>query len=259
MSTINRYHLSTQTTRYRPHPAQLPHHSPLCASAPLCLCVKNLARRATYPAPDPPTRPAADLTETDVFTAGAEGYHTYRIPALVVDQKRHAPGHLRRPQDGPRRPRRSRSGPKAQHRRRQDLGTAGADPRRRRHGESHDRQSLPRRRSRHRRHLAPVQPRQRPRLHDVVERRRPDLDQAARHHGRRRKPTTGPGTPPAPATAFSSRAASTKAASSFPATTASAAQPKTTKATGTKPAARTSSIPTTTARPGSSAARPTSP
>src|SRR6476620_4325581 len=27
---------------------------------------------------------AADLTETDVFTAGAEGYHTYRIPALVA-------------------------------------------------------------------------------------------------------------------------------------------------------------------------------
>src|SRR5262245_52804347 len=27
---------------------------------------------------------AADLPEIDVFTAGAEGYHTYRIPALVV-------------------------------------------------------------------------------------------------------------------------------------------------------------------------------
>jgi len=27
---------------------------------------------------------AADLSETDVFTAGAEGYHTYRIPALLV-------------------------------------------------------------------------------------------------------------------------------------------------------------------------------
>lgn len=27
---------------------------------------------------------AADLIETDVFTAGAEGYHTYRIPALVT-------------------------------------------------------------------------------------------------------------------------------------------------------------------------------
>jgi sialidase-1 len=28
--------------------------------------------------------PAADLLEIDVFTAGAEGYHTYRIPALIA-------------------------------------------------------------------------------------------------------------------------------------------------------------------------------
>ncbi len=27
---------------------------------------------------------AIDIVETDVFTAGAEGYHTYRIPALIV-------------------------------------------------------------------------------------------------------------------------------------------------------------------------------
>src|SRR3954467_11672972 len=27
---------------------------------------------------------AADVSETDVFNAGAEGYHTYRIPALVA-------------------------------------------------------------------------------------------------------------------------------------------------------------------------------
>src|SRR5688572_21781815 len=27
---------------------------------------------------------AADPTETNVFTAGVEGYHTYRIPALIV-------------------------------------------------------------------------------------------------------------------------------------------------------------------------------
>jgi sialidase-1 len=30
---------------------------------------------------------AGELTEADVFTAGAEGYHTYRIPALVVTKK----------------------------------------------------------------------------------------------------------------------------------------------------------------------------
>src|SRR5262245_50219051 len=27
---------------------------------------------------------AADLSEADVFTAGTEGYHTYRIPALIA-------------------------------------------------------------------------------------------------------------------------------------------------------------------------------
>jgi sialidase-1 len=30
---------------------------------------------------------AADLAQTDVFTAGAEGYHTFRIPALVATPK----------------------------------------------------------------------------------------------------------------------------------------------------------------------------
>jgi sialidase-1 len=30
---------------------------------------------------------AAELPQTDVFTAGQDGYHTYRIPALVVTQK----------------------------------------------------------------------------------------------------------------------------------------------------------------------------
>jgi len=30
------------------------------------------------------TAVAADITETDVFVAGQEGYHTYRIPALIV-------------------------------------------------------------------------------------------------------------------------------------------------------------------------------
>jgi len=30
---------------------------------------------------------AAEPTQTDVFTAGADGYHTYRIPALVVTQR----------------------------------------------------------------------------------------------------------------------------------------------------------------------------
>jgi sialidase-1 len=30
---------------------------------------------------------AADLTQVDVFTVGTDGYHTYRIPALVVTQK----------------------------------------------------------------------------------------------------------------------------------------------------------------------------
>ena len=30
---------------------------------------------------------AAELVQTDVFHAGQDGYHTYRIPALVVTQK----------------------------------------------------------------------------------------------------------------------------------------------------------------------------
>jgi sialidase-1 len=34
-----------------------------------------------------PVALAADLTQTDVFTAGTDGYHTFRIPALVVTQK----------------------------------------------------------------------------------------------------------------------------------------------------------------------------
>jgi sialidase-1 len=31
-----------------------------------------------------PRAHAADVVETDIFTAGADGYHTYRIPALIV-------------------------------------------------------------------------------------------------------------------------------------------------------------------------------
>src|SRR5262249_34184096 len=34
-----------------------------------------------------PLSAADGLTEIDVFTAGAEGYHTYRIPALVVTKQ----------------------------------------------------------------------------------------------------------------------------------------------------------------------------
>ena len=38
---------------------------------------------------------AADLAEADVFVAGKEGYHTYRIPALIVERQRRARnGHL---------------------------------------------------------------------------------------------------------------------------------------------------------------------
>ncbi|HEX5105656.1 MAG TPA: sialidase family protein [Pirellulaceae bacterium] len=35
----------------------------------------------------PQPTPAEELIQTDVFTSGSEGYHTYRIPALVVTKK----------------------------------------------------------------------------------------------------------------------------------------------------------------------------
>jgi sialidase-1 len=56
-------------------------------SAPLRLCasalITNAIRIAALVAICS-TLPAADLTETDIFDAGQEGYHTYRIPALIV-------------------------------------------------------------------------------------------------------------------------------------------------------------------------------
>ena len=34
-----------------------------------------------------PTLPAAEFTQTELFRSGEGGYHTYRIPALVVTAK----------------------------------------------------------------------------------------------------------------------------------------------------------------------------
>ena len=40
------------------------------------------------------------VRETDVFTPGADGYHTFRIMALVVANDRHSPRFLRGPEAG---------------------------------------------------------------------------------------------------------------------------------------------------------------
>lgn len=67
------------------NPAKSPAHF-----APLRLCAFALGSWATaLLAVMPLCMPAvaAELVQTDVFTAGQEGYHTYRIPALVVTKQ----------------------------------------------------------------------------------------------------------------------------------------------------------------------------
>src|SRR5262245_36416446 len=64
------------------------HFSP-SSSAPLRLCasaLKGVVVGVLLTAASFPIR-AAELPQTDVFTAGQDGYHTYRIPALVVTPK----------------------------------------------------------------------------------------------------------------------------------------------------------------------------
>ena len=65
---------------------------------------------------------AAEPVQTALFTAGEGGYHTYRIPSLIVTPEGHGARLLRGPQGRPRRRRRHRPAPEAQHRRRQDVG-----------------------------------------------------------------------------------------------------------------------------------------
>src|SRR5262245_19929694 len=54
---------------------------------PLGLNSFAVAALAFWPAWNPPVLAAEPPSEVDVFNAGAEGYHTYRIPALVVTKQ----------------------------------------------------------------------------------------------------------------------------------------------------------------------------
>jgi len=63
---------------------------PSCCSAPLRLCdsaLKGVTLTLAAALFLSQALAAADLAEIDVFHTGREGYHTYRIPALVVTQK----------------------------------------------------------------------------------------------------------------------------------------------------------------------------
>ena len=115
---------------------------------------------------------------TDVFVSGKGGYHTYRIPAVIVTPEGHATGILRRPEDEPFRSRRPGSGPPPFHRRRQDMDTHANRLRGRRRCEGHDRQSVSGRRTEYGPHLVTVLPQQRRRAGHVQRRRREDLGQA---------------------------------------------------------------------------------
>ena len=85
---------------------------------------------------------AEPITVTDVFTAGVEGYHTFRIPALIVTPRGALLGLLRRAPNQSCRPRRCGSCSQTEHRRRQDLGAAATGSRQGRRCQDHDRQPL---------------------------------------------------------------------------------------------------------------------
>ena len=128
---------------------------------------------------------AADVTETDVFTAGSEGYHTFRIPALVVTKK----GTLLAICEGRKTGRGDHGDLDLVQKRSTDGGKTWGKLEliHEEGGEAkvtignpcpvvdQDTGII----------WLPFNARQRQGLHHVVERRRPDLGQAARDHGRR--------------------------------------------------------------------------
>lgn len=77
------YHRAGASRSPRSSSPCLPALLPLCGIALRVAAAALLAALALLPQP----AAADDLLETDVFTAGSEGYHTYRIPALVVTKK----------------------------------------------------------------------------------------------------------------------------------------------------------------------------
>ena len=186
--------------------------------------------------------------KTDVFVSGTGGYHTYRIPAVIVTPK----GTVLAFCEGRKTSRSDHGDLDLVLRRSTDDGKTwtplqivyeeGGD------GEDHDRQSLSGGRSRYGAHLVALLPEQRRRAgHDTATTTERPGPSPVRSPTASRSPV-GAGMPPAPAWASNLSGASTKGGWSFPAITAN-------RSTASGSCSRTCSTVTIMAKPGSWAAR----